>query len=95
MTTRFDLEHYGALTEGLSREHLEPVRAAWPEARRVFSADGLERYLHAVRAFESIGVTWAAIVTWLREAPRFANEVGEPTLADLQESALTVYGDTS
>lgn len=95
MATHLDLEHYGTLTEGLSRDHLELVRAAWPEARRVFSGEGLERYLHAVRAFESIGVSWAAIVTWLREAPRFANEVGEPTLADLQDAALAVYGYTS
>jgi hypothetical protein len=87
-----ELEDFHGLLAGLGREHLELVRAAWPEARAALGPQGLETYLRAVRSLESIGVTWAAIVTFLREAPRVAREVGADAIAPLVESALTVYG---
>lgn len=90
-----ELEDYRELLAGLSREHLELVRAAWPEARAALGPRGLDAYLRAVRSFEAIGVTWAAIVTFLREAPRVAREVGADALADLVESSLAVYGYSS
>ncbi|MBI1397691.1 MAG: VWA domain-containing protein [Betaproteobacteria bacterium] len=95
MAAGHDLEAYGSLTEGMSREHLELVRAAWPDARAVFGPSGLDAYLRAVRALESIGVTWSTIVTYLREAPRVAREAGEPAVRRLNETALSVYGYTN
>ena len=90
-----DLDDYAPLIADLGREHVELVRAAWPDARQAFSPEGLTGYLRSVREFESIGVSWAAIVTWLREAPRLACEVGETAVARLHETALAVYGWTS
>ena len=92
---RTDLEHFQSQLADMSRDHLELVRAAWPDAQRAFSADGLGVYLHAVRQLDAIGVTWAAIVTWLRQAPRLASQVGEAMVPPLLETALTVYGYTS
>ena len=90
-----ELDDYHDLLEGLGREHLELVRAAWPEARAALGPRALGDYLRAVRSLESIGVTWATIVTYLREAPRVAREVGADAVAGLVETALTVYGYSS
>jgi nitric oxide reductase activation protein len=94
-STNHDLAEYASLLEGLSRDHLELIRAAWPDAQRAFTRDGLGTYLRAVRSLESIGVTWSAIVTFLREAPRLAREVGERSVEGMLETALAVYGFTS
>ena len=93
--SRTDLDHFQPLIADLTRDHVELVRAAWPDAQRVFSTEGLGIYLRTVGQLEAIGVTWAAIVTWLRQAPRVAGQVGEAMVPSLLETALTVYGYTS
>ena len=88
------LESFREVTAGMPRERLQVLEDAWPLAKQTFSAEGLERYLRAVRSFESIGVTWAAIVSFLAHAPRVAREVGEPAVAQLVDTAIAVYGHT-
>jgi nitric oxide reductase NorD protein len=87
-----ELDDYRDLLAGLGREQLELVRAAWPDARACLGPRGRESYLRAVRSLESIGVTWASIVTFLREAPRVARELGAQAMDGLMETALAVYG---
>lgn len=93
--SRTDLDQFPSQLDGLGREHLQLVRAAWPDAQRAFSPDGLGMYLRTVRQLEAIGVTWATIVTWLRQAPRLASQVGEAMVPPLLDTALAVYGYTS
>lgn len=95
MTANRDLGAFSSLTEGISRDHLALLEAAWSDASTAFSAQGLEDYLRAVRGFESIGVTWSAIVTYLREAPRVAREIGEAAVCRLTDAGLIVYGHTN
>lgn len=90
-----DLDSYQDLIADLSRDHVELVRQAWPEARRSFTPEGLVNYLKAVRQLESIGVTWSAIVNYLREAPRLAREVGSGSVDHMFRAALKIYGYTN
>lgn len=85
------LESYACLIEGMSREHVALLRVAWAEAQGIFSPTGLETYLAAVRELESAGITWATIVTFLREAPRLAREAGEASVPLMLQAAFAVH----
>ncbi len=76
MSDADDLDRYADLVAGMPRERLALLRAGWPEARKVFSDEGLVRYLRAIRNLEAAGVTWSTVVTFLREAPRLAQHLG-------------------
>ena len=94
MSDADDLDRYADLVEGMPRERLALLRAGWPEARKVFSDEGLVRYLRAIRNLEAAGVTWSTVVTYLREAPRLAREVGEQSVDEMLEAAFKVYART-
>ncbi len=94
MSDADDLDRYADLVAGMPRERLALLRAGWPEARKVFSDEGLVRYLRAIRNLEAAGVTWSTVVTFLREAPRLAREVGEQAVAEMLEAAFKVYART-
>ncbi|OIR08643.1 von Willebrand factor type A domain protein [mine drainage metagenome] len=90
-----NLEDYQELLDTLSPELQEILRAAWPDAAKVFSARGLDNYLKGAAALKSLGKGDELVATWIDHAPLVAKEIGEDAVPDLVQIALALASKTS
>ncbi|HET9113437.1 MAG TPA: nitric oxide reductase activation protein NorD [Burkholderiales bacterium] len=90
-----NLEDYQELLEPLSPELQESLRAAWPDAGKVFSARGLDNYLKGAAALHSLGKGDSLVATWIEHAPMVAHEIGEDAIPELVHTALGLASKTS
>ncbi|OIR15459.1 von Willebrand factor type A domain protein [mine drainage metagenome] len=90
-----NLGDYQELLDTLSPELQESLRAAWPDAAKVFSARGLDNYLKGAAALKSLGKGDELVATWIDHAPLVAKEIGEDAVPDLVQIALALASKTS
>ncbi len=90
-----NLEDYQELLDTLSPELQEILRAAWPDAAKVFSARGLDNYLKGAAALKSLGKGDELVATWIDHAPLVAKEIGEDAVPDLVQTTLALASKTS
>ncbi len=90
-----NLGDYQELLDTLSPELQESLRAAWPDAAKVFSARGLDNYLKGAAALKSLGKGDELVATWIDHAPLVAKEIGEDAVPDLVQLALALASKTS
>ncbi len=90
-----DLDNHRELLGDLSSETQNLLRAAWVEAGRVFSPQGLDNYLRGAVAIRSLGKGDATVTAWIEHAPQVAKEVGEAVIPDLATAALGLASKTS
>ncbi len=90
-----NLEDYKELIDSLSPALQESLHSAWLEATKVFSARGLDNYLKGAAALMSLGKGEDLVATWIDHAPMVAKEIGEDTVPDLVQTALSLASKTS
>ncbi|WP_297463074.1 VWA domain-containing protein [Ferrovum sp.] len=89
------LEKYQDILDELGEHAGEVMRASWGEAARVFSARGLEAYLHGATGLKSLGRGTDLVVSFVQSAPAVARELGEDAVSDLLAAAIRMYSKTS
>ena len=70
------------------------MQSSWLEASRAFTEKGLTRYLEGAREIATAGLGWSVVLTYLRETPGVAREVGEEAAFGAIDAALAVYAHT-
>jgi len=71
------------------------MEAAWPEAVRVLSPRGLQRFGQSAVALHRLGRGDALVEAWIDVGPQVAREVGEDALEALATCALRLASKTS
>jgi uncharacterized protein YegL len=88
------LDDYEELLTALGPQAHELVRASWADASRAFGESGLTRYLEGARELSTAGLGWSVVLTYLREVPAIAREVGEGAALRTVDTALSIYAGT-
>jgi hypothetical protein len=88
-------DDFADLRADLGGHAAELVRAAWGEAARTLSRQGLDNWLAGARALHALGRGVEPVASFIQEAPAVAREVGEDVLPDLVRAALLLSSKTS
>ncbi len=90
-----DLDDYREQLGEMSIETQGILRAAWGDAARVLTPQGLDNYLRGAVAIRGLGKGDSLVATWIEQAPQVAREVGEGVIPDLATAALNFAAKTS
>jgi nitric oxide reductase NorD protein len=88
------LDEYSDLLAALGPHARELLESGWLEASRSFTEKGLARYLEGARELATAGLGWSVVLSYLRETPAVAREVGEEPAFRAIDAALAVYAHT-
>lgn len=89
------LADYNELLESLAPHCRQTLEINWHDATKVFSPRGLDNYLKGTAALQGLGRGDSLVETWIVNAPRVAQEVGEDVVADLATASLMLASKTS
>ena len=89
-----NLDDYRELIDSLGPHARQLVQASWLEASRSFSAKGIARYLEGAKEISTAGLGWGAVLTYLREMPALARDVGQEAAFKSIDTAMTVFSRT-
>lgn len=89
------LQDHSAALETLSAAAQHRLQHHWSEATRVFSAQGLQRYVKGAATLNGLGRGEAVVHAWIEAAPQVAREVGEDATRSLVMAALSLASRTS
>lgn len=88
------LDNYSKVLDSLGPHGREMVQSVWLEASRTFTPQGLTRYLEGAREISAAGLGWSVALTYLRETPAIARDIGEAAAFAGIDAALAIYART-
>ncbi len=90
-----NLDDHVAILDELGAEAAGFMRASWHESSRVFSPQGLERYLIGARSLKGLGRGIELVNTFIQSGPEIAREIGEDAVIELVQTVMMMASKTS